>query len=295
MNQQTIKESVTVSGVNVYTGSKNSAAFHPAKENAGILFVVKGKTVPARLHGASHERKSVSVSHDSATVYLVEHLLAATYALGIDNLVIELSDNTCPTVPNCAQEYFQALKDQRQEQRALKQVLHYAPLLSATLHAEQGPDVVCVKKAETFSIDYRAGYPHKAIGEQVFATDITQAVFEKEIMAARSPAFLVNKVGLGLIRTLGWLGKTGITDENYLLITSKSSPTYANKDGFGVRYGGKEFVRHKVLDVLGTLALVGPFVRTSFSFYKTGHAFDLQALKQIVAKGWFKVCTDDAR
>ena len=288
MYQKTINSNIVVSGVNVYTGTSCTATFHPAQEDSGLLFAARGKFIPARLDYASVSWKGISLRKDSSRIFLVEHLLSAVYALGIDNLVIELSGRTCPTVPNCAEEYFTALAPLILEQSKEKTTVQFSRNTPATLHAQRGPDVLCVQKADCFSIDYAAGYPHRAIGEQRFFTEINEKNYEQDIMAARSPAFLFNRLGLGLIRLLDRLKLTGITDENYLLITSKKNSEYANLADFGVRYVGQEFVRHKVLDVLGTLALIGPFVKTSFSFHKTGHAFDLWALRQLVTKGSFQ-------
>ena len=75
----------------------------------------------------------------------------------------------------------------------------------------------------------------------------------------------------------------------FLLVTSEKAETYANPAQFGVRYGGQEFVRHKMLDVLGTLALAGnQFEDTEFKFEMTGHKFDLHALKKLFASGCFR-------
>jgi UDP-3-O-acyl-N-acetylglucosamine deacetylase len=87
---------------------------------------------------------------------------------------------------------------------------------------------------------------------------------------------------------MGKRGYHGITEKNYLMITSKNSDEYANPLEFGVRYDGKEFVMHKILDFMGTLALTGRhFVGTKFYIHMSGHKFDLYAFKRLFSEGKF--------
>ena len=110
-------------------------------------------------------------------------------------------------------------------------------------------------------------------------------------MAARSPVFLGNDLFNDIFLFLGRKGFHGLNEENFLLVTSKNSEKYGNPENFGVRYDGEEFVRHKILDVLGTLALKGrQFKDTYFHFDKTGHKFDLWALIKLFSEGYFVEC-----
>jgi hypothetical protein len=125
-NQTSISEKVTVEGVNVYNGRRNTATFYPAEENSGLVFLMKGVKVPAKLEFAENRRKAIGLDNGEARIHLVEHMLSAVYALGIDNLQIELSDGVCPTTDNCAYEYFEALRQIRAAQTAPRRFWRYS-------------------------------------------------------------------------------------------------------------------------------------------------------------------------
>ena len=154
-NQTSVRESVVVEGVNVYNGRRNSATFHPTEENAGLVFLVNGARVPASLDFAEHRGKAIGLDNGNGRIRLIEHLLSAVYALGIDNLEIELSDGVCPTTDNCALEYFNALRDLRGEQTLPKQFWKYGNDFDINIRSEEErkPDCLTVKPAEDFVID----------------------------------------------------------------------------------------------------------------------------------------------
>lgn len=292
-NQLSIKEKIRVDGVNIYRGRKNHAVFHPAGENSGLAFIVSGKRIPAKLDLAQHRRLGIALSSGKEYAFLVEHLLSAVYALGIDNLDIELSDGVCPTTDRCAKDYFDALKSLRVEQKAGKKFWNYANSEEAQI--SQGvykPDYLIVRNSENFVIGYLAYYPHSVLRRQEMRFEFSEQGFEKEIAEARAPAFLKTEAAIWLMKTLRTLGLyEGVNERNYLLVGSKSSTAYLNPAEFGVKYGGKEFARHKILDVLGTLALTGRhFKQTEFSFRMTGHKFDLHALRRLFSDGYFEDC-----
>lgn len=291
MNQVSIVEPVTVTGVNVYNGRKNAATFHSLPEDSGLVFIVDGAHVPASLDAAEHMRRAVGLGHQNGRVLLVEHLLSAVYALGIDNLAIELSDGVCPTTDNCAGEYFDALKEIRGEQTLPKQFWSYdGEGITIRSPEKRKPDSLTVAPSKGFVVDYTAYYPHRAVGEQHFRFALDEDAYAEEISTARSPAFIVNGLlgtALKVVNQLGFY--RGVNERNYLLIKGKNAEHYANPPEFGVRFGEEEFVRHKTLDVFGTLALTGrAFVDTEFRFEMTGHRFDLYALKKLFTEQHFK-------
>ena len=289
-NQISINESVAVNGVNVYNGRRNTAIFHPAEENSGLVFLVNGERVPAKLDFAENRRKAIGLDNGEARIHLVEHLLSAVYALGIDNLQIELSDGVCPTTDNCAHEYFEALKDIRGEQTESKRFWKYAKDTETHIRNEEKrkPDCLIINGLDGFVVDYFAYYPHKVVGEQNYRFQFDEDTYAESVANARAPGFIKNGLFKKAFLFLERTGLHGINERNYLLITSENAQGYANPEEFGVRYDGEEFVRHKVLDVMGTLALTGrQFKDTEFKFEMTGHRFDLYALKKLFNDGCF--------
>jgi UDP-3-O-[3-hydroxymyristoyl] N-acetylglucosamine deacetylase len=214
----------------------------------------------------------------SGRVYLVEHLLSAVYALGIDNLEIEIPDGVGPTTDNCAREYFDVLKVARVSQSAPKKYWRFAANSEVKVNGEDGkPDFLAVKPASRFVIGYSAYYPHRVIQNQRFRFEFSEEGYRDNVSEARPPGFLKNKI---IIKILRFLNATeiynGVNQTNYLWVSSKGAESCANPAGFGPRYGGDEFVRHKILDVIGTLALTGRhFKNTEFQFNMTGHRFDI--------------------
>ncbi|MFH1511319.1 MAG: UDP-3-O-acyl-N-acetylglucosamine deacetylase, partial [Candidatus Woesearchaeota archaeon] len=222
--------------------------------------------------------------------------LSSVYSLGIDNLVIELSGSVCPTVENCANEYLSALEKLVVEQSAEKIYWKYAldkPTL--ILHNNPNkPDSLVVSCSDSFRIRYSAYYPHKTVEGQYAIFDVCTNNYKTMIMDARSPAFLPRWLLGSLFLYLGNKGLHGVNEKNHLLIKSNSASSYINNLIYGVRYNGQEFVRHKVLDVIGTLALTGrQFINTEFRFIMTGHKFDLYALKSLFEQQVFASCTVD--
>ena len=294
--QSTIKNDVPVQGVNVFNGKKNHVIFHPADPSTGLVFLVNKEYIPAILDNAYRTRffgfgSFISLEGHGENAHEVEHVLSPVYALGIDNLVIELSDGVCPTVENGAEEFFQALKEAKQQEQPLEKKFwvynkasktYKNPTTSISGERDKKRDRIAVMPAKVFLISYYAYYPHKVIGPKVHRFEVNEESYQEGIMKARSPAFIPSGLKKGLFLFLERNGYIGINERNYLWVMSKDSEQYGNPEEYGVRYKGKEFVRHKCLDVLGTLALTGRhFKATEFNFYMTGHEFDLYALKRL--------------
>ena len=287
--QFSLKYPVPHDGVNIYNGRPNSATIHPLEEDIGIIFRYRGE-VEASLDNARHALWGIGLENGKTSVYLCEHMLSPMYALGIDNALIELSDGVCPTTDNCSEELFHALREARVGQAAERRYWRYSREDESIIpHPRKGmPDYLIIKPSDSFVIDYQAYYPHKVVGPQEYRFEFSEETYERDIAAARSPAFLRNRL---LARGFLWIGRMGfhgINERNYLLIASKKDEEYLNPPGFGARYGGEEFVRHKPLDVLGTLPLTGrQFRETELLFHMTGHDFDIYALKRAFEMGHF--------
>jgi UDP-3-O-[3-hydroxymyristoyl] N-acetylglucosamine deacetylase len=285
VNQVSITQSVPVDGVNVYNGRKNKVTFHPAEENSGLAFIVKGKRLPATLQNAVTTLWGIGISDGNSTAYLTEHVLSAVYALGIDNIDMELSDRVCPTTDYCAVEFFDALRPLRAQQSAPRPYLQIKDQTELRAkYGDNGKDMIHITSGPGFTIDYVAYYPHLAVQGQRYTFKFDESAYAAEIAGARSPAFTGNSLILKTFLLLGKWGIHGLNERNFLLVTSKRAKYYANSPEFGVRYDGQEFVRHKVLDVIGELALSGRYYQnTKFQFQMTGHMTDIMGLKQLMA------------
>lgn len=301
-NQATISDSYSVEGVNVFNGRRNNVTFHPAEENCGIRFFHNGRMVRATLEnafcgkGAFGLANFLGVHQDKTKIRLTEHILGAVYGLGIDNLDIELSDGTCPTFLTDRMITI-PLRERKVDQATVKTYWEYASLSPREIYPlEKLPDIFRVGKSESFDISTTAYYPHLAVGRQDFDFEVTPENFMQDISGSRPPAFLSY-----FARPFLWLeerGMHGINSSNYLLTGPKDEEDYLSipticHSGGRCFYDHFEFVRHKILDLLGLLALTGKqFKRTHFGTYLTGHKTDLTALRKCFAERDFEEVQD---
>jgi UDP-3-O-[3-hydroxymyristoyl] N-acetylglucosamine deacetylase len=302
IRQNSIKESTSkIEGVNIFNGRENYVRFHPAEDNSGLVFRVGREEIPVNLENASHYKtwrglpvvSCISMNGVRKKAIKVEHLLSSVYSLGIDNLVIELSDGVCPRFDTSLEEIFYPLRDLRQEGTADKKYWRVKKGLECgvgTNNAGRSGDRLDVKSSENFVIDYHAFYPHRSIGEQNYRFEFSEKNYEDEIMSARGVFFLpFGSRYLTIESPLKCLH--GVNDKNALLIGSKCEEDFVNVSPSVMGYGKSEFVRHKILDVIGTLAITGrQFRETEFSFDKTGHKFDLYSVGKLFSKGCFEWC-----
>lgn len=269
--QKTISKNVeTQKGINVYTGEEISIKFESAAENSGIVFVVNGERTKAELDSAKFFNRSIFVGKIGVT----EHLLSPIYALGIDNIVIKMDflkePYACPGFNGMAYEIINALNSAGiVAQAAPKKYLTVGKKFFIKQKNPEKKDSIIAEPFDNFIIEYRAFYSHSEVGEQFFSFEVSPENFQKNLMEARSPAFVQD----------GGLENYCISEKTHLLIGNSR----------GARYGGQEFVRHKVLDFLGTLALLGrQFKNTRFKVNMSGHEFDLYVLKKLAKGKCFK-------
>lgn len=284
--QISLEKTVTIEGVNVFNGKKNYAVCNPAEDDTGIIFIVDRKEIPATLSNAYNHRycfsSCIGLEHQGKQAIKVEHALSAFYALGIDNIRVALSDEVFPRLDFGVTEIIHLLQPLRREGSTLKKQLTIKGDLESSLRtcaAPGKPDQVSVNKTEGTRVTYHAYYPHHAIRHQTWSIDLQEY---ETIMHARAPFFL--PLGSRLFIDKGKRFH-GVTDENSLLIGRRKDAQYLNKKGL---YDSMEFVKHKLIDAIGALALLGASIHdTEFTFSCTGHQFDLFALRELTHRGVF--------
>ena len=298
--QVSIKESTDkIKGVNVFNGNKSYVQFHPAEDNKGLVFKVNKEYIPVDIHKAFYHKSwrslrlasCISINGVNERAVKVEHLLSAIYALGIDNLIIELSDGVCPRQNNAATEIIEALQDLRVEgsdERLYLRIKRNLDENKRTVEVNGIEDKLLIQHSDDFVIDYTAFYPHKVIGHQHHRFYFSEENYKEEIMKARG-IFFLPKGSRYIVDS--FLNKFhGIRDTNALLIGTPDDELYKNIIRPEGIYGKDEFVRHKILDVIGTLALIGKYFKeTEFQFNKTGHKFDIYALKTLIERDCFEL------
>ena len=288
IKQRTLKNVVRATGVGVHTGEKVYLTLRPAPVNTGIIFrridLEPCVEIPAKVQYISDTSLSTCLAKDGARVATVEHLLSALAGLGIDNLYVDI---TCPELPimdgSAGSFVFLIQSAGIVEQDAAKEFIR----VKRTVKVKDGDRVVMVKPHAGFKVDFSIDFKHPLFNKdnQNATLDFSSTSYVKEVSRARTFGFLSD---YEYIRKNN-LAKGASLDNAVVLDEFK----ILNEDG--LRYPD-EFVKHKILDAIGDLYLLGHSLIGSFTGYKSGHALNSRLLHQLLAQenAWEIVTFDDA-
>ena len=261
MRQQTIRRSVALEGIGLHSGKKVRIGLSPAPADSGIVFRVgDGDPIPAAPESVVDSHYATTIGRNGTRIYTVEHLMAAAAGLGIDNIEIEVDGPEIPALDGSAKPYVAMLAAAgRLQQSARRRVLS----VPCPLRVGGAGRWIHIVPSDTFRISYTLDNDHAAIGTQVLSWAPTERSFVEEFAPARTYGFLRD---LGLMRKNG-LARGGSLDNAIVLGNSGALN--------GLRYRD-EFVRHKVLDLLGDLALLGRPLGAHVIARNGGHALNLE-------------------
>ena len=274
MTQKTIAEKATCTGVGLHSGAPAHLSLYPARPGVGVVFtrtdLPDAPEIPARRAALSSTRLATTLGRGSAKIGTVEHLLAAVVALGIDNLRVEVDGPEIPVMDGSAAPFVAMLREAGLfDQRVARRVIRIRKPISV----RDGDRVIRVSPSSRLSVSYFVEYPHAAIGKQrVDRLPIDAMTFDREIARARTFGFLheVEALRRGGLARGGNLENTVVLDEQRVLNQS------------GLRFPD-EFVRHKVLDLIGDLALLGMPLLAHVDVERGGHALHQQLVERILA------------
>ncbi|MEA3489436.1 MAG: UDP-3-O-acyl-N-acetylglucosamine deacetylase [Candidatus Omnitrophota bacterium] len=272
-NQRTIGGDVRFSGRALQTGRDVTAVCRPAEADEGIIFTrtdlsgCPSLRLSEALFSGSRDRRSTVGG--ARGVQTVEHFLAALWALGIDNIRVEVSGEELPSLDGSARDFFGALEAADfKEQSAPRRFIR---ILEEERVEEDGRSVA-VFPGERFSISYLIDYKVASIGREEFTIELDRDSFKKEIAPART--FCLKSEAEALL-TAG-LGQ-GATLENTLVLDD-DGPI-----GTALRFSN-EPVRHKILDLVGDLYMLGRPVIGRVVAQKSGHALNAKMVRKIYEK-----------
>ncbi|MBC6406234.1 MAG: UDP-3-O-[3-hydroxymyristoyl] N-acetylglucosamine deacetylase [Rhodospirillales bacterium] len=271
--QKTIARRVSFDGIGLHSGIEVSAALCPAPVDHGLLFWRKDLDlrVPVSWRQAVESPLcTLLVGPNGEQIGTVEHLVSALSALNIDNALIELDGPEVPALDGSA-DRFVALIDRAgiETQNAPRRAIQ---ILKRIEVSEPGRSVR-LDPAEQFEMSFEIDFPDSAIGRQVWEGTITADLYRKKIARARTFGMLAE---VEAMRNRG-LGLGGSLDNAVVV----HQGTVMNPGG--LRYAD-EFVRHKVLDAIGDLALAGSPIVGRFTGYKAGHALTLRLVTSLFAR-----------
>ena len=273
MTQRTISEKALCTGVGLHSGAPAQLSLYPARPGTGLVFartdLPGSPEIPARRTALSSTRLATTLGVGSASVGTVEHLLAAVGALGIDNLRIEVDGPEVPVMDGSSAPFVSLLRaagsyDQRIARRVIR--------VRKPIVVRDGDRAIRVSPAAQLSVAYFVDFPHPAIGKQRLELAIDATTFEREIARARTFGFLheVEALWRGGLARGGNLDNTVVLDDRGVL-----NPA-------GLRFPD-EFVRHKVLDLIGDLALLGMPLIAHVEVERGGHSLHQQLVERILA------------
>ena len=288
LKQRTIKTAIKTTGVGLHSGKKVEMILRPAPANTGVVFrrvdLPQPVSIAANANAVTDTRLCSALEADGAKVATVEHLMSALAGLGIDNIYVDLDGPEVPIMDGSAGPFVYLLQSAGiEEQRKLKRFFR----IRKSVEVRDGDKWARFDPYEGFKLSFSIVFDHPVFEKsaQSYSIDFAETSYAKEVARARTFGFAqdvetLRNHGLALG---GSLDNAVVLDEYRVL----------NNDG--LRYAD-EFVKHKVLDAIGDLYLVGHPVIGAFSAHKSGHALNNQLLRAVLAdqQAWEIVSFDNA-
>ncbi len=269
--QRTFKQRATISGIGLHSGASVRLTLAPAPVDNGIVFVSAGAEVPALSEFVVDTTMNTSLGRGAARIGTVEHLLAALSGCGIDNATIEVEGPEIPIADGSSEPFVALIREAGiHEQRAPRRYL----LVRKSVSVIDGDKLARLSPARgRLTVNYTIDFQHPLISDQTCRLELNEKSFQKEIARARTFGFKrdverLHRAGLALG---GSLANAVVVDDFNIL----------NPDG--LRYPD-EFVRHKILDALGDLSLLGMPVIGQLTAVKSGHALNQQLVRKVLAE-----------
>ena len=289
IKQRTLKNVIRATGVGLHTGEKVYLTLRPAVPDTGIVFrrvdLDTPVEIPAIPENVGETTLSTTLVKDGIRVATIEHLLSALAGLGIDNAYIDLNASEVPIMDGSAGPFVFLIQSAGiQEQNAPKRFIR----IKKPVKVDHGDKWVEFKPYDGFKVAFTIDFEHPAFKErhQMAEVDFSTTSFVKEVSRARTFGFMsqietlrANNLALG-----GSLDNAIVVDDFRVL----------NEDG--LRYVD-EFVKHKILDSIGDLYLLGRSLIGAFSGYKSGHALNNKLLRVLLAQedAWELVTFEDEK
>ncbi|UCE99084.1 MAG: UDP-3-O-[3-hydroxymyristoyl] N-acetylglucosamine deacetylase [Planctomycetota bacterium] len=272
-SQKTIKSEAKISGKGLFGGEESKVIFRPAPADTGVVFVRTDTAEPARINAVvpniAERSRRTTLKKGSVSIETVEHCLAAISALGIDNLIIEVDGSEMPSPDSSCAEYFKVLKragiveqTQQRKEFVIREPISITSGDASIYALPYMDDGLTV----TYDLDYGG---HTGIGRQIFACRVTPEAFEKQLATART--FLL-EAEARQFQARGMGMHLGPRD---ILVIGSEGPI---KNSF--RFPN-ECARHKIVDLIGDIALVGRAVKGRVVAYKSGHALNQQLVRKL--------------
>jgi UDP-3-O-[3-hydroxymyristoyl] N-acetylglucosamine deacetylase/3-hydroxyacyl-[acyl-carrier-protein] dehydratase len=272
--QQTFKKAVSFSGVGLHTGNAVTMTFKPAAVDTGIRFkrvdLDDQPEVEALVANVVETTRGTTIGKGNMRVHTIEHVMAAFHAMGVDNAVVELDANEPPVGDGSAQPYLKMIAEAGLvEQDGKREVAQ----ITEPIWFKQGDSTVVMLPAERLSVNCTISFPVGGMDSQYFSLGVDRESFAQELAPSRTFCFfheVEHLMKAGLIK--------GGSLENANIVRGESVLTQG-----GLRFRD-EFVRHKILDIIGDIYLLGRPVAAQIIAIRPGHTVNYELTKQLAAK-----------
>lgn len=274
IRQRTLKNVIRATGVGLHTGEKVYLTLRPAAANTGITFrrvdLPEPVLIEAKPENVGETILSTTLVNGDVKISTVEHLLSAFAGLGIDNAYVDVSAPEVPIMDGSAGPFVFLIQSAGvQEQDAAKRFIR----IKREVYVEEGDKWAKFEPYDGFKVTFTIDFDHPAFHQdtQTASIDFSSTSFVKEVSRARTFGFMRDIEALRKRRlALGGSMDNAIVVDNYRIL---------NEDG--LRYGD-EFVKHKILDAIGDLYLLGHSLIGAFEGYKSGHGLNNQLLRELL-------------
>jgi UDP-3-O-[3-hydroxymyristoyl] N-acetylglucosamine deacetylase len=271
MKQTTISQTIETSGIGLHTGVEVNLALKPAPENTGYIFIrtdLDDFEIPASVEYISHCSYATTLLRKGVVLSTCEHLLSALRGSGIDNCFIELDNIEIPIMDGSSENWLELIEKAGITEQNLSR--HFLKVLKKVEFA-QGDRKMSIEPSETCEIECLIDFPHPFINKQSFHFELKNGSFGREIASARTFGFtteieMLRKANLALGGSLDnaiVLTPDGMLNENPLRFSN-------------------EFVRHKILDIIGDFALLGMPFLGKLKAEKSGHSVHASLMSKLL-------------
>ncbi len=271
INQKTLAQIVETKGVGLHTGVKVNLRLKPAPPNTGYIFVrtdLDNFEIPASVEYISHCSYATTLLRKGVVLSTVEHILSALRGTGVDNCFIEIDNLEIPIMDGSSEIFIELIE----KAGIVKQELPRKFLqIKEKVKFEQSDRKMSIEPSDKFEINCVIDFPHPFINRQTFQFVLENGSFGREIASARTFGFtseieMLRKANLALGGSL----------DNAIVLTPEGM---LNKNPLRFQ---DEFVRHKILDIIGDLALVGMPILGKITAEKSGHAVHASLMSRLL-------------
>src|SRR6201997_349764 len=287
LRQRTLKGAIKTTGVGLHTGARVDLTMRPAAPDTGIVFhrvdLAQPVSIPAHALNVGDTRLSSSLEKDGARISTVEHLMSALAGLGVDNLHVDVAGPELPIMDGSAAPYVFLLQSAGlEEQKARKRYLR----IKEPVEVRHDDKWARFEPHQGFVLDFTIDFPHPVFGSETrhVLIDFAEHSYTKEVSRARTFAFMqdveaMRSAGLALGGSL----QNAIELDETRVLNSE-----------GLRYDN-EFAKHKVLDAIGDLYLLGHPLIGTYTAFKSGHALNNAVSRALLARpdAWELVSFDE--